>query len=636
MTSASNLTRIVSSFGALAVACALILSGQGPVGASVAPGPLDRSAPNEVDGLVRVSATAKARAEVALARGALRVIVTDDLGRAVPDIRVVLVPPISEGTELQGEAWFSDAYEGLIDSMLPREERVAKLAAKAEVDLELASRILADFDSMGPGWVVEPDVARFSDEVRFETFTDSAGVAEFSDLVPASGYRFGVVTSLEVDVEPPHEGRAARKGVDGIVVDSRRSGRAPLGLSGPIHIEAGVETQCSTTAYVATAVRGWLEPQEGAIEDVQAHLRSIEDVDLDGDGTPEYSQRLVDAVQSLDPDGAFDFIGVRGDQWKELSGFWSSMSGGILQYWFYREIFYCKAGQAHDLGYLQPKDGATVSGHVQFTDSDGHRMSLAEVFVDPGVSPRIVVDVEGASSAVGGLFELDIDVPFAFHGLDAGENEIQVVQAGSGWGQLRPGLRVVKPTEMIVAAGGTDGLVIHYRVDRVRRVTLEFPGVSTPLRVFVQEGSGPVSEMEFHPTPGASEVVGTFDAAYGPVRVVAHSNHPLNADGASYFCDERVEVSMYGPDAFQIDVAHAASALVQCVEPDGEPRVGGWVKLHLMDRPMMLTSWADEYGIAWIGGLPPGSSFVIDGVSGTHLAGVAGETTGIYQLVRAN
>jgi hypothetical protein len=331
-------------------------------------------------------------------------------GSPVPGVKLSLVPPLAP-PRMWGDGW----QQMLRGAFADRESRRRALEAWA------TSRAARGEDPSAPLpgleeedlWA-DPAIADFVTEANCIRTTDDEGVAVWSRMPLASGYRWGVLSTHAVRVEPANELRRLESHLDGTI--TMRTD-APLKLSGRIELAPGVTKRITAGALANGSVTGTIDFHGATARD--AHVRLLDAHAPDG-ARPDVLERQVAADLSLSDAGRFLFEGVapglelvRAFWWTED---WRVHTAAVE--------FELAEGEVKDLGRIVEREGSSLTLRARLCDAQGRDVPLADVFEDELPTLTLLVGVSAnsrrATDRFWESFEVPVGRPFTVLGVQPG------------------------------------------------------------------------------------------------------------------------------------------------------------------------------------------------------------------------
>ncbi len=245
--------------------------------------------------------------------------------------------------------------------------------------------------------------------------TSADGLATWTDIPAASGYRWFVVSTFHAEVEPPHE----QKRLEDLGDRVRTSAPPPPGLSGRFDITAGETLRLTGTLLAGATVRGRVECPAAK----RAAVVTLYSVDRAAENTGHQVVSFDETEdQPCDPDGAFEFTNLRPGVWA-VRAWWEEEE---RDYFFTCATFLLEAGANLDLGLLHPLAGDSLEVAIGIADQYGIPQAPEVVYspridsLGANLSITVMPDSGIATQMVSGYFFVPFGEIFRIHGLVPG------------------------------------------------------------------------------------------------------------------------------------------------------------------------------------------------------------------------
>ncbi|MFO1076310.1 MAG: hypothetical protein U1E73_01130 [Planctomycetota bacterium] len=297
--------------------------------------------------------------------GAVRVTARDAAGKPAAGVALALLPPpLVPGDWAHVWSGMRSRDAGIVAS--------AGVAPLEEVD-GIVRTGREPFD-LGDGCSAS---GRFVSQSPWQRRTDENGVATWTGIAPAIGYRLGGLRGNHLDLEPPFEVARLTETPQGVQL---RPG-GPADLSGRFDVAAGDDLRFAATCVGEAAVFGRIVCAGGSAPLVK--LCRIHQAG--GDGIERVTTMDPELVQTAGDDGAFRFEGVRPGI-LALRVCWLEAGRDIR---FVSVTFQLLPGAELDLGDLAARVGGAFAVRTTLRAADGAcRPEL--VFADGENTPAVL------------------------------------------------------------------------------------------------------------------------------------------------------------------------------------------------------------------------------------------------------
>ncbi len=530
--------------------------------------------------------------------GALTITVCDSDGRPAAGVAVALLPPRELGGGFGADfVAFATAASTMADSELADSEKVASLP-----ELILIEGVFQMPSEPAPSdrfWQVG---ARWHAMDR-RRVTGADGVAAWSGLPVADGYRFGILPPNHGDTDPPHERRRLVVGPEGVIV----AAAPPPDLSGLFRIVSGATTALTGRVTRNGTVRGRIVAPRGTCP--PARLFSITQAGGGGDVVPVTALDVAD-VQQADAEGHFAFAHVRPADYV-LRSCW--IEGG-------RDVHFASMtlrvlpGADVDLGDVSPTVGHSVAIELGIEGADRERLLPAAVFADaPRASAllmlNVVADSQLLADSLSEVSVLPFGVPFTFHGLPPGR--IQLTAQPGGELETRAGVTRLQ-------AGATQELSLP-QAEVLRPCLRADVGHLVAIECLGEDGASrePLMLLARHRADDRIEsfVLLTGESASGSSLYLRKGDYEffvaMRGAGAAECAIANVSVPCAKAPSLQLILQTAAGLRGQLVDAAGQPVAGRLLQWTLSgwggrDATWLFVATTDRDGRFEIGGVPAG------------------------------
>ncbi|MFK7740058.1 MAG: hypothetical protein AB8H80_07005 [Planctomycetota bacterium] len=338
--------------------------------------------------------------------GKVAVRLTSRDGEPIANAAVALLPPLANGGDWR-RGWASIRAVGVPDDVLA-------LSPELCVGADGTVRMSPSLKAIRPGVVV---ASHHLDVATWTCKTNAEGLARFDRVMPATGYRFGVMGSMHAQPAPAFESGRLQV-VDGGV---RLGAAAPQNLSGQIDVVASATASGAAQRLGSGVVRGRLIGAQRS--SVAVKLARIRQAGGD-DGVEKVTTFDAEYAQPLD-NGRFHFADVRPGVFA-LRACW--LVGGRDVY-FASRTFRLAPDDDLDLGAVQPMDGALATVRVGLR-AGAVAMPAQDVFAAGSAAEAILTiafqpDSQSAAEAVTEYARVPFGQEFVLHGVPSGSLQLQ-------------------------------------------------------------------------------------------------------------------------------------------------------------------------------------------------------------------
>lgn len=583
---------------------------------------------------------------------------SDELGRPVPGVELLLLPPLRDGLEWSDRTALEASAPDFWDPVARRVNCYLQLLKQGIAcgESNLKPAILSIRPGGSPWSQLAGDFPASTAPILFKNVSDGNGYVEWSDLPVNDHYRWGIVSKVDADPEPPFELTTYTPTADGF---SRRDG-VPERISGAFSVKSGETTFLKARVHFASGITGkFINSENGGTAAVEFTIEKRTTVlhpDLPGRFL-SIAEKPWSGVSRAD--GRFEVSGLRAGS-LELRAKWCENGS---DFYFINSFFELGPGETKDLGLLQSMKGEIVTVEVPLIGGDGRAMKPDEVF-EPG-APRDITFLlfeRGAPAADSGsmvsTLSTGIGNTIRLHGLRPSDWSLQIFgilqkSVSAGLPGLKPGLALRRMSEgakefKTPAAGMITFPVV---IDRVSEFVIQsvipsrqkgseihyyFVHQDTK-QVYSADGQARVAES---PGAGRSAVVECrIKIPPGRYKILATSSttasHP---ETAGIFTE--TEVNLINPQEVVRLEPGEGSIVRGRATRRGKPFANRPISAFPADFPkdsgipFVYTSVTDEKGEFVIRGVGPGKNMIFQMFPQMVLAAGPGEVTTVELVAR--
>lgn len=452
--------------------------------------------------------------------------------------------------------------------------------------------------------------------------TDDEGPDLVFSGLPAGPYRFQVSCKDSVTCTPSDEAQVAGLDPGGrLRVDTRIHRKPEFNLSGILEVHPGEIATGSVWVHSGILISGWLPLPTAEIEDTHILLRHVEKTDLNADGIADFGTQLRERSVKAEENGSFFIEGPR-DGEKSLETRWSAVIDDVQHLWMAWRSFQIDGPGEYDLGVLEPVATPPLRGIIRIVDGAGQEIRNYE----NGEPIRLRMDLTtdfSPQNRKSVQTTLTAWMPFELHGLAAGKTNFDFSKPEGDF-RGNSNVTIDSPT--------AEPLVVEFVKDEMGWLKVQAP-TESQLRVHVRHPATGWSNSFLTLSENGISCTGQVHVPIGECHVYIKQYKPNEAINPDLFAMQVVNVTSkdaQAPNILNAQLQQGSAVSVLVYGPDGRQKQFKQVKFNGAGWERVWSGFTDEFGRAFIHGLPPGIEISCAMTGSSAITALAG---GVIEMV---